>query len=114
MWGAPASRTHGCSLAQTGFLVAWPDTAPGRRSCGGNALVRATCLMRAEKNKRIHETALSYHREGKRGEKSKGGYIAMANMTRYNPLNEVVSLREAMEHLFEDSFIPRIGSTGRG
>ena len=38
----------------------------------------------------------------------------MANITRYNPFNEVVSLREAMDHLFEDSFIPRIGSTGRG
>src|SRR5690348_11958662 len=29
----------------------------------------------------------------------------MANLTRYNPLNEVVSLREAMDRLFEDSFI---------
>jgi len=33
----------------------------------------------------------------------------MANITRYNPFNEVVSLREAMDRLFEDSFIPRIG-----
>jgi HSP20 family protein len=33
----------------------------------------------------------------------------MANITRYNPFNEVVSLREAMDRLFEDSFIsPRI------
>lgn len=30
----------------------------------------------------------------------------MANLTRYNPFNEVVSLREAMDRLFEDSFIP--------
>jgi HSP20 family protein len=29
----------------------------------------------------------------------------MANLTRYNPFNEVVSLREAMDRLFEDSFI---------
>ena len=33
----------------------------------------------------------------------------MANITRYNPFNEVVSLREAMDRLFEDSFIPRHG-----
>jgi HSP20 family protein len=33
----------------------------------------------------------------------------MANITRYNPFNEVVSLREAMDRLFEDSFIsPRV------
>jgi len=41
----------------------------------------------------------------------------MANITRYNPLSEVVSLREAMDRLFEDSFIsPRQqnGSGGRG
>ena len=38
----------------------------------------------------------------------------MANMTRYNPFNEMVSLREAMNTLFEDSFIPRVGLTGRG
>jgi HSP20 family protein len=39
----------------------------------------------------------------------------MANLTRYNPFNEVVSLREAMDRLFEDSFIsPRqIGWSGR-
>jgi HSP20 family protein len=30
----------------------------------------------------------------------------MANITRYNPFNEVVSLREAMDRLFADSFIP--------
>ena len=29
----------------------------------------------------------------------------MANITRYNPFSEVVSLREAMDRLFEDSFI---------
>ena len=29
----------------------------------------------------------------------------MANITRYNPFSEVVSLREAMDYLFEDSFI---------
>ncbi len=34
----------------------------------------------------------------------------MANLTRYNPFNEAVSLREAMDRLFEDSFIsPRFG-----
>lgn len=37
----------------------------------------------------------------------------MANMTRYNPFNEVVSLREAMDRLFEDSIIsPRAGFVG--
>jgi HSP20 family protein len=42
--------------------------------------------------------------------------MAMANLTRYNPLNDVVSLREAMDRLFEDSFIsPRSGfMNGRG
>jgi HSP20 family protein len=29
----------------------------------------------------------------------------MANVTRYNPFNEAVSLREAMDRLFADSFI---------
>lgn len=38
----------------------------------------------------------------------------MANITRYNPFNEFVSLREAMDRLFEDSFIPRAGVAGRG
>jgi HSP20 family protein len=38
----------------------------------------------------------------------------MANITRYNPFNEVVSLREAMDRLFEDSFIPRAGVGSRG
>jgi HSP20 family protein len=41
----------------------------------------------------------------------------MANMTRYNPSSDVVSLREAMDRLFEDSFIsPRQqnGWSGRG
>jgi HSP20 family protein len=38
----------------------------------------------------------------------------MANITRYNPFNEVVSLREAMDRLFEDSFIPRGGVSTRG
>lgn len=33
----------------------------------------------------------------------------MANLTRYNPFNEALSLREAMDRLFEDSFIsPRL------
>jgi HSP20 family protein len=41
----------------------------------------------------------------------------MANITRYNPFSEAVSLREAMDRLFEDSFIsPRVSSvfSGRG
>lgn len=38
----------------------------------------------------------------------------MANIVRYNPFSEVVSLREAMDRLFEDSFIPRSGIGGRG
>jgi HSP20 family protein len=41
----------------------------------------------------------------------------MANITRYNPFNDAVSLREAMDRLFEDSFIsPRFGTalSGRG
>lgn len=38
----------------------------------------------------------------------------MANITRHNPWSDMVSLREAMNNLFEDSFIPRFGSTGRG
>jgi HSP20 family protein len=43
----------------------------------------------------------------------------MANIQRYNPFNEMVSLREAMDRLFEDSFIsPRsaglAGSRGLG
>jgi len=38
----------------------------------------------------------------------------MANPTRYNPFNDMVSLREAMNGLFEDSFIPRLNSFGRG
>lgn len=39
----------------------------------------------------------------------------MANLTHYNPFNEVISLRDAMDRLFEDSFIPRAfnGATGR-
>ncbi|HET8842312.1 MAG TPA: Hsp20/alpha crystallin family protein [Ktedonobacteraceae bacterium] len=37
----------------------------------------------------------------------------MANMTRYNPFNEMVSLRDAMNSLFEDSFLPRFGMTER-
>jgi HSP20 family protein len=35
----------------------------------------------------------------------KKGVIIMANINRYNPLNEMVSLREAMDHLFEESII---------
>ena len=39
----------------------------------------------------------------------------MANITRYNSFNDVVSLREAMDRLFEDSFISsRSGLGGRG
>lgn len=41
----------------------------------------------------------------------------MANLTRYNPFNDALSLREAMDRLFEDSFIsPRLSSSfgGRG
>jgi len=36
----------------------------------------------------------------------------MANITRYRPFHEGISLREAMNNLFEDSFIPRFGLTG--
>lgn len=32
----------------------------------------------------------------------------MANITPYRPFNEIVSLRDAMERLFEDSVIPRL------
>src|SRR5260370_38348118 len=35
----------------------------------------------------------------------KKGEPPMANLTRYNPFSEAVSLREAMDRLFEDSFI---------
>ena len=41
----------------------------------------------------------------------------MANLTRYTPFNEAVSLREAMDRLFEDSYIsPRVAGPfgGRG
>ncbi|GCF10869.1 Hsp20/alpha crystallin family protein [Dictyobacter arantiisoli] len=40
----------------------------------------------------------------------------MANITRYNPFSEVVSLRDAMDRLFEESIIsPRSSSvSGRG
>jgi HSP20 family protein len=41
----------------------------------------------------------------------------MANITRYNPFSEAVSLRDAMDRLFEDSVIsPRLAGTlsGRG
>jgi HSP20 family protein len=38
-----------------------------------------------------------------------GKITAMANITPYRPFNEVVSLRDAMERLLEDSFIPRLG-----
>jgi len=31
----------------------------------------------------------------------------MATITRYHPFNEMVSLREAMNNVFEDSFLPR-------
>lgn len=38
----------------------------------------------------------------------------MTSITRYNPFNEAVSLREAMNRLFEDSIIPRGGIATRG
>lgn len=38
----------------------------------------------------------------------------MANLSRYNPLSEMVSLREAMDRLFEDSFISPRSWAGRG
>jgi HSP20 family protein len=37
----------------------------------------------------------------------------MANLSRYNPLGEMVSLREAMDRLFEDSFISPRSSVGQ-
>lgn len=37
----------------------------------------------------------------------------MANITRYNTLNEMMSLREVMDRLFEESFLPRLGFIGR-
>ena len=41
----------------------------------------------------------------------KEGVSIRANLTRYNPFNEVISLRDAMDRLFEDSFISRgVGS----
>ncbi len=33
----------------------------------------------------------------------------MTNLTRYNPLGEAVSLRQAMDRLFEDSFVSPFG-----
>ena len=38
----------------------------------------------------------------------------MANITRYNPFNEVVSLRDAMDRLFADSFISPTGASTSG
>ncbi|MBA2284293.1 MAG: hypothetical protein H0W02_02300 [Ktedonobacteraceae bacterium] len=38
----------------------------------------------------------------------------MANLTRHNPFNEVVSLREAMDRLFEDSVISPRTALSRG
>ena len=39
----------------------------------------------------------------------------MSNMQRYNPFSELVSLREAMDRLFEDSFIsPRLSNVWGG
>ena len=38
----------------------------------------------------------------------------MANITRYNPFNEAVSLREAMDRLFADSFISPTGASPSG
>lgn len=37
----------------------------------------------------------------------------MANITQYSPFRDMISLREAMDRLFEDSFIARPGSIGR-
>jgi HSP20 family protein len=37
----------------------------------------------------------------------------MASITHYRPFNEMVSLREAMNNVFEDSFLPRFGLTER-
>jgi len=37
----------------------------------------------------------------------------MANITRYHPFSEMISLREAMNGLFEDSVLPRFGVTER-
>src|SRR4029077_6050952 len=34
-----------------------------------------------------------------------GGLNTMANLTRFDPFNEMVSLRQAMDRLFEDSFV---------
>jgi HSP20 family protein len=47
---------------------------------------------------------------------SKKENTTMANLTRYNPFNEVISLRDAMDRPFEDSFIPRAMNNfaGRG
>jgi len=38
----------------------------------------------------------------------------MTTLTRHDPFNEMISLREALSNVFEDSFIPRSGSTRRG
>jgi HSP20 family protein len=38
----------------------------------------------------------------------------MANIQRYNPFNDMVSLREAMDRLFEDSVIAPRAMTSRG
>ena len=38
----------------------------------------------------------------------------MANITRYDPLGEMVSLRSAMDRLFEDSFILPVAGRGNG
>ncbi|MGH2510278.1 MAG: Hsp20/alpha crystallin family protein [Ktedonobacteraceae bacterium] len=37
----------------------------------------------------------------------------MTSVMRYNPRNEFVSLRNAMDHLLEESLIPTRGNTGR-
>ena len=65
-----------------------------------------------------HDSTSSCSREkgvgASNGLPAKGDKHIMANIARYNPFNEVVSLREAMDRLFEDSFIPRNGFSGRG
>jgi HSP20 family protein len=46
--------------------------------------------------------------------KEKGACITMVNIIRYKPFNEVVSLRDAMDRLFEDSVFPHGRITTRG
>jgi HSP20 family protein len=41
-----------------------------------------------------------------------GGSTIMANITRFDPLGEMVSLRQAMDRLFEDSFVSPLAWRG--